>query len=560
MNLLRKRFLSQVIAIGVAAVFIGAAAGCGSSGQGAAAPSKTGMSTLRWYGLAGTSSWANTLDPSQVTDSISYNILGMVDAGLVKLVPSGNVVGDLAQSWRVTNHGKTYTFTLRPHLGFNNGDRLTATDVAWSIKRSLARSTASPVAIAYLGHILGAKAYNAGKVPQISGMKVVNSRIIQFTLDQPIAFFLKTLTYPTADVLDPRVVAGKKVQTYLTNTCAANVGAGPFKFQCRNSSTQLSSFYPAGQTPKMTLVPNPRYYGRKPHIKVVMPAIPDTQTNYKDFQAGGIDATAIPAADIAANRGKPGFYQYPTSVVDYITPNERVAPFNNVHCRLALAYSINRNAIDNLILHRSQSPTYAVVPRGMLGYYAGVNNPHFNRARARSELSKCPGGIHNVDITYQHTSVDIDNEFTAIQHMWQSVGIGVRTLPLTFNAWLGIVGKPLHATRTKLTENLWIEDYPDPYDYCTLLLRGGQNYDIGGFNNHTYNRLVDKAAITSSSNARAALYRRAQNIALMLGAWITVGNANGYALVNPKVHGFVGSEAFGILVPKHNDWSKISIR
>ncbi|HEV3311472.1 MAG TPA: peptide ABC transporter substrate-binding protein [Chloroflexota bacterium] len=536
-------------------------AGCGTGGQGAAAPgghAKT-LPVLRWYGLAGTSTWANTLDPSQVTDSISNNIVGMVNAGLVKLLPNGSPVPDLASGWSVSPNRMTYTFTLRPGLRFNNGDRLTARDVAWSIERTLSPAAHSPVALAYLGHIAGAAGFNAGTTSTLAGVRVQGRRTIQFRLDEPIAFFLKTLTYPTADVLDPRIVREHPVQTYLTNNCAANVGAGPFRFTCRPGSG-LASFYPTGTTPSMKLVPNRYYYGAKPRIRVSMTAVPDVQTNYKLFQAGGIDVTAIPTAAVALNRTKHGFYQFPTSVVDYLTPNEQSAPFNNLHCRLALAYAINRDAINRQILRGTQQSTYAVVPRGMLGYYAGQNNPHYNPAAARRELALCPGGLHNVTLTYQHTSVDIDSEYTAIQNMFQAVGIGVRLAPLTFNSWLGVVGTSLSSTNHQLTENLWIEDYPDPYDYMTLLLRSGQNYDIGGFGNAAYNRLVDQAATEPHVALRAKLYREAQHIALSQGAWISIGNANGYALVNPKISGFVGSEAFGILVPKNNNWANIHIR
>ncbi len=564
MNSHHRRALRSVAGIALALGVIAALTACGSSGQGANAPSKgksssSRLPTLRWYGLAGTASWANTLDPSQVTDSISYNVMNMINGGLVKLLPSGNPGPDLAQSWTVSPNRRVYTFTLRPHLRFSNGDRLTAQDVAWSIERTLSPGTHSPVALSYLGHIEGANAFTTGKAKTLAGIKVPNSRTIRISLDSPIAFFLKTLTYPTADVLDPRVMRGKKPQVYLTNTCSANVGAGPFAVVCRNKSSSLSSFYPSGTTPTMTLVPNRYYYGPKPHIRVVMPVIPDTQTNYKDFQSGGVDATGIPTADIAAMRSHPGFYQYPTSVVDYITPNEKMAPFNNVHCRLALAYAINRNAIDNHILQKTETPIYDVLPRGLLGYYNGADNPHYNLAKARAELRLCPGGLHSLTIPYQHTSVDIDNEYGAIQHMWSALGIHVTLQPLTFNGWLNIVTKSLQQTHTAISENLWIEDYPDPYDYMTLLLRAGQNYDIGGFNNPTYNKLVDRAAIEPNPAIRARLYMKAQHIAVGQGAWIPVGNQTGFALVNPKVHGFVGSEAFGILVPKNNDWSNISI-
>jgi peptide/nickel transport system substrate-binding protein/oligopeptide transport system substrate-binding protein len=539
--------------LGAAAALIVGVSACGGSGEGANAPS--GVKTLRWLGLAGTATWANTLDPAMVTDSISNGVIGMVDAGLVKLLPNGNPAPNLAKSWTVSDKGLTYTFHLRPHLTFSNGDRLTAQDVAWSIERALNPATKSPVALAYLGHIQGAADYNSGKASTVTGLKVVNPTTLRITLDQPIAFFLKTLTYPTADVLDPKIVKGHPSQTYITENCGANVGAGQFVFKCRGGSG-YNSFYSSGTTPSMTLVPNKRYWGAKPKYDVYMPAIAEAQTNYKEFEAGGIDATGIPSTDVSANKGKAGYYQYPTSVVDYMTPNETSAPFDNIHCRLVLAYAINRAEISK-ILHDTEVPTYAVVPRGMLGYYAGANNPHYNLAKAKAELAQCPGGLNGLTITYQHTSVDVDDEYTAIQNMLQQAGANVKIQGLSFNGWLEVVGQPLAKTGTKVTENLWIEDYPDPYDYLTLLLRAGENYDIGGFDNATYNHLVDEASTDQNPVSRAALYRKAQHVALSQGAWISVGNSNGYALVNPKIHGFVGSPALG-LIPKGDNWANIS--
>ena len=137
---IHNRFVKPVIAVGAAAVLIVGVSAClsGSSGQGANPPSKS-VKTLRWLGLSGTATWANTLDPAMVTDSISNGIIQMVDAGLVKLLPNGTPVADLAKSWTVSDHGMVYTFYLRPNLKFSNGDKLTANDVNWSIKRAWRR-------------------------------------------------------------------------------------------------------------------------------------------------------------------------------------------------------------------------------------------------------------------------------------------------------------------------------------------------------------------------------------------------------------------------------------
>jgi ABC-type transport system substrate-binding protein len=105
----------------------------------------------------------------------------------------------------------------------------------------------------------------------------------------------------------------------------------------------------------------------------------------------------------------------------------------------------------------------------------------------------------------------------------------------------------------------WAQTYPDPQGYCTLSLRSGQPFNLGGWHNAAYDRLVDKADTTLDSKERAKLYIRAQHIALSQGALIAVDNRNSYALTKPYVHGLVGTEAFPWLVPKDGDWSNVSV-
>jgi ABC-type transport system substrate-binding protein len=525
-------------------------------GTGAA----SGLPVLRWFGLVGTATWAQTLDPALVTDTISAGILSMTDAGLVTFRPSGKVVPDLA-TWKVSKNHKVYTFTIRPNARFANGDPVTAEDAAYSISRALAKTTNSPTSLQNFSHIVGATKWNKGKAKRLQGVRVLNRRQLQVFLDAPIAFFLGALANTSNMlVLDKRIVAGHPAQTYLTNTCSAQQGAGPFTFQCRNTGTGLSSFYASGTTPQITLVPNKYYYGRKPHIVVNMRAIADTQTNYRDYQANGIDTASIPTADIARERGKPDYRQWQTLEVWYLSPDPKVPPFTNVHCRRAVAFAVDEATITDKILHGSEFAIHSVVPKGVLGYYTARDVPTYNPAQARAELRQCPGGIHNVKIAYQHTSSDWDNVYgSALPAMFQSVGIDIKAKPLTFNGWLQVVTQPQSKTGTAIAQN-GLTAFSDPWNYATILLRGGEPFNSGEYNNLAYNRLVDKADITANPEDRARLYRQAQRIALNDGGYIPMGQQRGFGLIKPWVHGLIGNALFADgLGPANNDWSRVSV-
>jgi len=256
----------------------------------------------------------------------------------------------------------------------------------------------------------------------------------------------------------------------------------------------------------------------------------------------------------------PGLYGSPSGRVDYVLPDLTSRPFRDIHYRLALAYSINRVLNTSRILHGTWAPLNDILPRGTLGYYQAPTEPHFDLGRARAELKQCPGGIHRVKMPYPEGRVEpwIDDEWRAIERQWNKIGIGVK-LEFMGYPWYGIATNPLSRSHTRILASTWAQDFADPYDFLTLMLRAGQQFDVSGFNNKEYNRLVDSAAVTQSRAKRAQIYIRAQHIALSLAVWIPVANLYTYELVNPKVHGFVGGEAFWSVVPKNNDWANITV-
>lgn len=518
-------------------------------------PKSTGLQVLRTSWLAGESHWTKTLDPAIVTDVTSITLIGLINANLVRLDTDGKVASDLA-TWTESKNHKVYTFTIRKNARFSNGDVVTAQDARFTLLRALAKDTASPVAY-YDTLIKGFDAYNTGKTNDLSGVKVLNKRTLQVTISAAAPYFLKAFTYVVNDVLDSRVVKDKAVDTYLTNTCAADVGAGPFKPVCQNRSSDVTSFYPSGRTPALTLAPNPHYYGPKPHIKIIIPTIADAATAFNAYQAGQLDTAPLTSEKIAKYHNSKEFHHWPIGFIDYLAPNLQEKPFSNVHCRLAVAYALDRDTLIKSVLHGTRYPLYGLLPKGVLGYYAGKDNPHFNLNRAKAELAQCPGGI-NVDVPYPSYSVDYDNEFAAIQNMMAAAGITMNPKKLSESDWLGLISQPLSKTHNAIIFDDWVMDYPDPQDFLYYLLHSGQGYNCEGFNDKTYDRLVDQADASFNTSTRIKLTRQAQHVALSKGAWIAIDGREGFALVKPYVHGFIYN-FYASEGPSHNNWSTVSV-
>jgi oligopeptide transport system substrate-binding protein len=555
-----RRWLHAGVAILLAVAFL-AWSNLPTSAQHA----KKGLVTLRMGYMANNAQWTPTLDPAEVTDTTSGYLTNLMYEGLVGLKTVGKkvvVYPQLAAKMpTVSKNGKVYTFTLRNGLRFSNGDPITPADVVWSIRRANSPAAQSPVAT-YDALIKGWAAFNSGKSSSL-GVKAAGANKVVITIARRAAYFLNSFTYEINNVLDKKVLNGKKLDSggsYMTTTCKAVAADGQFKPVCASkAANDVTSFYRSGSTPTLTLVPNTRYHGRISNIKMVIPAIDSTQTSYNDYLSGNLDFTfQVPSSNQAQWAGKKTAYKYPISGIEYLAPNIDEAPFNNLHCRLALEYAIDRPALTNQVLHGAYKPLYTVVPTGFLGYYNGKSTPHFSLAKAKSELAQCPGGLNNVTYVYRNDTADRRASAPALQAMWKNAGINVQLKGEVRADWLKVILAPLSQSHTQLAYDDWFMDYPDPQDYIDVLLTPSHSEDNMVWNNAKYNKLVTQANAELNSKTRAKLYIQAQQIVLKQAVFIPLDNFTEMDLVSSKVKGMAPDYGRNIMWAKSNDWSLVS--
>ena len=88
-----------------------------------------------------------TFDPALVDDQASEMIRYLTGGVLLRMNRRTQAMEpDLASNWSLSADGRTLTFHLRQGLQFSDGSPLTASDVAWTLRRVLATATAAPVA------------------------------------------------------------------------------------------------------------------------------------------------------------------------------------------------------------------------------------------------------------------------------------------------------------------------------------------------------------------------------------------------------------------------------
>src|SRR5689334_10001151 len=166
-----------------------------------------------------------TLDPAVGYDWQNWTVIKSLFDGLMDYKPgTTELVPDLAESFTISDDGKTYTFKLRPGLKFQNGRALTSADVRYSIERAVNPKTQCPGA-GYFSTISGYDDVAAGKTTSLAGLATPDDMTVVFTLTRPDATFLHIMAINFAFV-----VPKEEVEKYGADFGHHPVGAGTFKF------------------------------------------------------------------------------------------------------------------------------------------------------------------------------------------------------------------------------------------------------------------------------------------------------------------------------------------
>lgn len=161
-------------------------AGCGPRETLAARSTREGIL------LVGNGAEPQNLDPHTVTGVPEQRLCSALFEGLVNLNPSTlEPVPGVAESWTISEDGKTYTFHLRTNARWSNGDPFTARDFVCSWRRILSPGLASEYAY-MLFCIKNARAYNTGQLGDFSqvGVQATDDRTLRVALENPTPYFL----------------------------------------------------------------------------------------------------------------------------------------------------------------------------------------------------------------------------------------------------------------------------------------------------------------------------------------------------------------------------------
>ena len=475
--------------------------------------------------------WADppTLDPHLTSDTTSAGVVVEIFSGLVGLSTDLELIPDIAESWKIDN-GVVYTFTLRPDVRFHNGKPVTAHDFKWSLERAAHPRTASPVADTYLNDIVGAEDYFDGNATEISGIKVIDDRTIQITIDAPKAYFLAKLTYPTAYVLDQETVEAGGRDWWIDDP----VGTGPFRLR----------EYRIGE--RIVLERNDDYYREPAKVDTIFMGLAGGQSMAM-YENDEIDYTGVGLFDLdrVLDPSEPLNMDLvvspPRFSVSYIGFNTNMNPFDDAKFRQALNHAIDKELIATEVLSELAVPAYGILPPGFPGFNSSLKGLEHDPELAKRLLSESayadPAARDRIVIAVPGTGGTIGLDLEVILEMWSQVlDVEVEIQQVEWATYL----EDLDRQRFQAFAGLgWEADYPDPQDFLDILFHSESSINHGAYVNIAVDAVLEEARVEQDPLRRVQLYHQAEQMIVDDAAWVPLWfTGDRYVLIKPHVQGY----------------------
>ncbi|WP_179378537.1 ABC transporter substrate-binding protein [Jannaschia marina] len=408
------------------------------------------------------------LDPTAgAAAAIDEVVYANLFEGLTRFGPDGAIEPALAESWDVSEDGKTWTFTLREGVTFHDGTTMDADDVVFSLDRARAEESTNAQKALFDG---------------IASVEATDATTVTITLTDPNGNLGFNLAWG-----DAVIVAPESAETNAT----APVGTGPFQF----------ANWVQGDRVELTAYPD--YWGEAPALTAAtFKFISDPNAAFAAMMAGDIDAFPVfPAPETLSNfEADPRF-----TVIVGSTEGETILGMNNanltdVKVRQAISHAIDRQAIIDGAMFGFGTP---------IGSHFAPHNPDYvdltgqsahDPEKAKALLAEA--GVEGLSLrlmlpppAYARRGGEI------IASQLRAVGIETEIQNLEWAQWLEQVfrGKDYDLTIVSHTEPADINIYARPDYYF--------QYDNAAFQD-----LIGKIEMTSDPSTRSVMLKEAQQI------------------------------------------------
>jgi len=440
-------------------------------------------------------------------NSVDRDVDKLIFSGLLSIGENGVPQSDLAESWGISQDGKTYNFELRPNILWHDGNPLTTADILFTIEL-----------IRQGGEIVPADLKEFWNNVEVEAL---SDTTIQFRLPEPFAPFTDYLTF---GVLPSHLLGNYSIEEIINHPFnLAPVGTGPFKFD------QL--VVTDGNITGIILKAFDEFYKEnKPFLEQInflyYNSAQEALQAYREGIVQGISKVPPELVSEALKEENLGFYTVNSPELKMILINNKNPDspfFQETNIRKALLQGINRQWIINNILDSQAILANGPILPGTWAYY-DTGTIDFNLEQARNTLqlegyliSGESGTIREKDgvpLAFELIHPDTEQDrliAESIRENWEKLGVQVTLTPLPYDVLVNERLELRNYQAALVDVNFSKTPDPDPYPFWDQAQStGGQNYSQ--WDNRTASEFIEEARITNDLSERIRLYRNFQVI------------------------------------------------
>ena len=402
-----------------------------------------------------------SLDPAEAYEFSGIEVGANAYDRIMRFEPAdiSKIAPGVAESYTVSDDGKTMTFKIRPGLKFASGNDLTAADAAFSLQRVVKLDKTPAFLIGQLG-------WTKENVDQL--VKAVDPQTLQITITEDFApsLVLSLLSSIVASVVDMKVV--------MENDVDGDLGNGWLKSHSAGSGAYVVKSWKA--TESVVLDVNPTYRGGEAAMKrVVIKHVPEPAAQRLLIEKGDVDiARNLSADQIAGLEGNKdvNLVTIPQATLYYVGLNVKTPGFDNVKVRQALHYLVDYDGMVNSFLKGSMKVHQTFWPSG---FWAALdeNMYTFDPAKAKALLAEA-GMKDGMELTLDMpNSAPFSNIAQSIQSTMAEGGVKVTLIPAEQKTVL----TKYRARQHQMLLINWGPDYMDPHTNADSFARNPDNSD-----------------------------------------------------------------------------------
>lgn len=401
-----------------------------------------------------------TLDPAEIFEFSGAEYAGNTYDRLIgyEVDDVSKIYGVVAESWDISEDGKTYTFKIRSGINFVSGNPLTAEDAAFSLQRAIILDKSPAFILTQFGF-----------TPENVKDKIkADGDILTIETDQAYAptFLLYCLTATISSVVDKKEVMANEQDGDMGHKWLRTNYAGSSAFKLRQ--------WKANEV--LVLDRNDDYWGDKPAMKrVVIRHISEPATQRLLLEKGDIDiARKLGADQLAGLEGNDDIRvrQGEKGAVYYLGLSQKNKYLQKPEVRQALKYLVDYKGIEQTIMKGKATVHQAFLPKGFLG--ALTETPFsLDVEKAKSLLAEA-GLSEGFSLTMDtRNTAEITEMAQSIQSTFAQAGITLEIIPGDGKQTL----TKYRARNHDIYIGRWGPDYQDPHTNADTFARNPDNSD-----------------------------------------------------------------------------------